>query len=66
MASKESSILLTLRELERWKEREAALTDPAEREQASRQVAYYTRLVGRMKRAVSRTDLTAVVNSFFR
>lgn len=66
MAPREESILLTLRELEAWKEREAALTDPAEREQASRQVAYYRRLVARMKRTLAPTNLTAVVDSFFR
>lgn len=66
MASKEASILLTLRELERWKEREAALSDPAEKEQASRQVAYYSRLVARMKRTVSPTNVSSVVRSFFR
>lgn len=66
MAAEESSILLTLRELERWKEREARLTDPKEREQASRQVAYYRRLVSQMKRKVSPTSLAAVVESFLR
>lgn len=66
MAAEESSILLTLRELERWKEREARLTDPEEKEQASRQVAYYRRLVSRMKRKVSPTSLAAVVESFLR
>lgn len=66
IAAKESSILLTLRELERWKEREARLTDPVEREQASRQVAYYSRLVSRMKRSLNPTNLTSVVRSFLR
>lgn len=66
MASEESSILLTLRELERWQEREKALTDPKEREQASRQVAYYRRLVSRMKRRVVPTTLSSVFDTFLR
>lgn len=66
MAAEDASILLTLRELERWQEREQQLDDPREVEQAARQVAYYRRLVSKMKRKVSPTTLSSVFDAFFR
>lgn len=66
MAPEDTSILLTLREKERWEEREAQLSDPEDREMASRQVDYYQRLVRRMKRTVSPTTLSSVFEAFLR
>lgn len=66
MPGEEASILLTLRELERWQERKRRLSDPDEVEQAARQVAYYRRLVSRMKRKLSPTTLSSVFDAFIR
>lgn len=66
MPGEYASILLTLRELERWQERKRRLDDPEEVDQAARQVAYYRRLVSRMKRKLSPTTLSSVFDAFIR
>lgn len=66
MPVEDASILLTLRELERWRKREQRLEDPQEVEQAARQVAYYRRLVSKMKRKLSPTTVSSVFDAFFR
>lgn len=66
MPGEDASILLTLRELERWQERKRRLDDPQEVEQAARQVAYYRRLVSKMKRKLSPTTLSSVFDAFIR
>lgn len=66
MPGEYAPILLTLRELERWQERKQRLDDPEEVDQAARQVAYYRRLVSRMKRKLSPTTLSSVFDAFIR
>ncbi|MFA5861496.1 MAG: hypothetical protein WDA16_07350 [Candidatus Thermoplasmatota archaeon] len=60
----EKAILLTLAELDRWKEREAQLR--AELEKVERQVAYYEALAQDMKKEVRPARLSDLFRAFLR
>lgn len=60
----EKAILLTLAELDRWKERENELR--AELEKVERQVAYYEALAQDMKKEVRPTRISDLFRAFLR
>ncbi|MHB8604148.1 MAG: hypothetical protein ACYDCK_02740 [Thermoplasmatota archaeon] len=64
---RDEAILATLAELDRWRERRAALpveAAPGESEKLDRQVAYYEALVREMKRATRPEGLAHLLRSF--